>query len=230
MTEYNRNPQSPAEKLITGVFTAREREADATIARLHFERQLSAAPRPHLHLRMGYKLAAFLTALVLLGGWASNLPVPAWDDGQQIMLALPTDFSPASYPYWVALVAKHAQGLEKVGGHSLVVDYRQARDGRYYMVLSLLGVSYAAANDWVRAMTAQVPELSGTAYSITQPLLPYSMTVREMLSYKLGSKAVVERNVLRAWHYAGERPTKNGFIYIIAQPSDYARRVSMVDY
>lgn len=229
MTEYNRNPQSPAETLIAGVFAAREQAADPVIARLHLERQLAAAPRPRTALRVGLKLAAFLTALVLLGGWASTLPVPAWDNGQQIMLALPPSFAPVNYPHWVALFGKQANVLGQQGGHSLVIDYKQGQEGQYYLVLSLLGVTYAQANDWIRSVMADVPELQ-TQYSITQPILPYSMTVREMLSYKLGGRSVVERNVLRAWHYAGERPTKNGFIYIMAQSSDYARRVSMVDY
>lgn len=229
MTEYNRNPQSPAEKLIAGVFAAREQAADPVIVRLRLERQLAAEPRPRPAMRVGLKLAAFLTALVLLGGWASNLPVPAWDNGQQIMLALPQTFTPANYPHWVALFGKQASALGRAGGHSLVIDYKRSADGRYYLVLSLLGVDYAQANEWIRSVMARTPELQ-TPYSISQPILPYSMTVREMLSYKLGSRSVVERNVLRAWHYAGERPTKNGFICIIAQPSDYARRVSMVDY
>lgn len=229
MTEYSRNPQSPAEKLIAGVFHAREQAADATIARLRFERQL-AGVKPRPRVRLVFKLAAYLTALVLLGGAATNLPVPAWNDAQQILLALPASFTPAAYPHWVALFSKHAGALGQTGGHSLVVDYKQGRDGRYYAVLSLTGVGYTAANDWIRGVMAHTPELQKTAYSITQPILPYSMTVGEMLAFKLGGKSVVERNVLRAWREAGERPTKNGYIYVIAQPSDYARRVSMVEY
>jgi hypothetical protein len=78
---------------------------------------------------------------------------------------------------------------------------------------------------------ARVPDLRGTPYGITQPMLPYRITVGDMLAFRLGSNEAVERNVLRAWKAIGETPSdRRGFLYLIARPTDYAKRVSLVDY
>jgi len=229
MSEYNTNPQSDAERLICEMFAQREAAADPQIARLHFENRLGSLKRTRV--RAGLKIAAFFSALLLLGGWATNLQLPAWDDGQQITIKLPDSFSPSQYPHWVAVVVNHSGELGAYGGHSLVVDYREGKDGKFYLVLGLIGVDYARANEWIRGVMARVPDLRGTPYGITQPMLPYRITVGDMLAFRLGSNEAVERNVLRAWKAIGETPSdRRGFLYLIARPTDYAKRVSLVDY
>lgn len=230
MNEARHNPHSTAEKLIKDTFSVLEQRADPVIARLHFEHRLKEQFPRRPRVRVWLKLAAYLTALVLLGGWATNMPLPAWDDGEQITFALPDSFTPSDYPHWVAVFANHADELRPAGGHGLVVDYKEGRDGAYYLELGLVGVGYAQANDWIRRTLSRIPELRGTPYAINQPVLPYRTTVGRMIAYKLGGRDAVERYVLEAWKDAGENPSKNGFVYVIARPSDYARRVSMIDY
>ncbi|MCH7472696.1 hypothetical protein IIA79_07075 [bacterium] len=174
---------------------------------------------------------AFITGLMLLGGWASGLSLQALEDGQQITVELPESFVPASYPFWVARISKYSAELKDKGGHSLIIDYAQDESGRYYLELGILGIDYSEANDWVRHVMKQVPELSGRPYAITQPLVPYWVSVREMVAFKLGDTEVIERNVVRAWMASRERPSSSGIIYIIARPSDSPpRRVSMVNH
>jgi len=230
MREIDRAPQSAGEKLVQDTFAVLEREADPVIARLRFEHQLAGPPPHRPRVRIWLKLAAYLTALVLLGGWATSMPLPAWDDGEQITLALPAGFAPSEYPHWVAVFANHADELRPVGGHGLVVDYKEGRDGTFYLELGLVGVGYAQANEWVRRTLSVIPELRGTPYAINQPVLPYRTTVGRMIAFHLGGREAVERYVLRSWKAAGENPSKNGFVYVIARPSDYARRVSMINY
>jgi len=233
MTTFDRNPSSSAERLVTEVFAGRAAEADVPMARLHLETRFRTAreqrrgQQQQRLVRTSIKVAAFVTALFVLGGWASGLELPSWDDGQRITLQLPADFVPAAYPHWVAIFANHAAELGKSGGHSLVVDYKIGSDNSYYLELGLLGVDYSRANEWVRSVMSDVPELSGTPYAITQPLVPYRVSVREMVAFRLfGHSESVERNVVRAWLATGDRPRH---IYLIAQPKDYAKRVSALD-
>lgn len=233
MQDTKHTAQSCAERLIGEVFAGREREADPQIARLHLEHRLNSARqrrgavRQQRLVRTSLKVTAFLLGLLILGGWASNLELPAWDDGQRITLRLPADFVPAAYPHWVAIFANHATELAGSGGHSLVVDYKSNADGSYSLELGLLGVDYSHANEWLRGVMEEVAELEGTPYAITQPLVPYRVSVREMLAFRLlGHSEAVERNVVRAWLATGDKPRH---IYLIAQPKDYAKRISMLD-
>jgi hypothetical protein len=90
----------------------------------------------------------------------------------------------------------------------------------------LLGVDYSQANDWLRGVINDIPELQDTPYAITQPQVPYRVSVRDMLGYRLfGNSEVMERNVVRAWLSIGDRPRH---VYLVTQSSDYARRVSML--
>jgi hypothetical protein len=229
MTDFNSKPEVAAEKVLHELFSALEVQADAGMARLHLENRLRQG-RPGLGVRLGFRLAAAMAALVLLAGWAVNLPLPGWEDGQQISIQLPDGFTPAEYPHWVARIAKHSNSLARHGGHSLVVDYRIDDEAGYVLQLSILGINYSEANEWTRDMIASVPELQHRPYAITQPLLSYQASIREMLAFKLGATRSVQRNVIRAWRTSGEGPTRNGMIYLIAQPEDYAHRVSMVEY
>jgi len=230
MSEFQTKPDNAAEKLIQSVFAAREEESDPTIARLRFERRLSTNPRQP-RVRTAIKVAAFFTALLVLGGWAASLPVHPLEDGQQIALKLPQDFCTAEYPYWVAVLAKHSNRLSEQGGHSLIVDYVEAGEGEYYLHLGILGVDYTQANEWVRSVLKEVPALADSSYSITQPLVPYRTSVRNMLAFKLlGNTEIVERDVVRAWNAAGDGLSSRSFIYLITRPADAARRVSMVGF
>jgi len=75
---------------------------------------------------------------------------------------------------------------------------------------------------------AATPALSDRPYTITQPLLPYNVSVREMIAFTLfGDSSAEERKVVSAWRAAGERPQH---IILIAKTSDYAKRVSMLRY
>lgn len=227
-TQINHNPESMAERLIQYVFTSRELEADPVVARLRFERLLAAKPRQP-RVRPLLKAAAFFTALIVLGGWATTLPVAGWDDGQQITIAMPDSFSPGSYPYWVAVFANRADKLGFGDAHSLVVDYKVGTEGEYYLQLGILGADYTKANEWMRAVMSDVPELSGLPYSITQPLVPYRCTVRDMLAYRvLGRSDELERDVVQAWLASGEELPRH--VYLVSRSADYAKRVSKMDY
>jgi hypothetical protein len=226
-------PQSGGERLLHQLFRDLEHEADAQIARQRYAnllRQSTRAARHPLHMRGGFKAALVTAALALMGSWAGNIPVVGWDDGQQITIELPNQFEPASYPRWVATFANHGSKLGAAGGHSLVVDYFSNGDRAYYIRLNVLGINYGAANDWVRSVTSEVPELSGARYAITQPLVPFRKSITEMLAYRLGPVDNIERSVVDAWRAAGEMPSRNSFVYIIARPDQDARRVSMVEY
>lgn len=225
MTQQN---ESTAERLIDHVFTGREREADPAIAQLRFERMLSQQPRKP-RVRPILKVAAFFTALLVLGGWATTLPIASWDDGQQITIAMPENFTSASYPYWVAVFANRADKLGLGEAHSLVVDYKVDPNGAYYLQLGVLGADYTKANEWVRDVMADMPELADRPYSITQPLVPYRCTVSDMLAYRvLGRSDVLERDVVQAWLASGEELPRH--VYIISRTSEYAKRVSKMDY
>lgn len=227
MTEFNNKPDSTAERLIGGLFDRLAGECDAPIVRLRLERQLRGGRRRD-RLSLAVKLLAFTTGLLLLGGWASQAPVAGWDDGQLITIQAPDGFTPESYPYWAGLFANHALALEQHGGQSLVVDYRLGRDDTYYLQLGIIGVNYSAANSWLREVMAVTPALSDRPYTITQPLVPYNVSVREMVAFTLfGDSSAEERKVVSAWRAAGERPQH---IFLIAKTSDYAKRVSMLEY
>lgn len=226
MTEFDARPHNAAEKLISDVFASRAAEADSQIARLRLENRLRRREvRPRV--RNWLKAAAVVTALVVLGGWASGLPLPSYGDAQQITIAMPDSFSPGSYPRWVAIFANQSASLQAAGGHSLVVDYVQDEDGQYYLKLGIIGIGYTEANEWIRDVMSKVPEIDGEPYALTQPLVPYTITVREMIAYSLGSTEAVERNVARAWLESGSSPKH---IYLITRPKEYAERVSNVLY
>jgi hypothetical protein len=61
-------------------------------------------------------------------------------------------------------------------------------------------------------------------------MVPYQQSVREMLAYSIAPIESLEKSVVEAWRAAGDAPGKHGFVYIIARPERYARRVSMVEY
>lgn len=227
MTKYNAKPDSAAERLIEGLFNRLEGECNEPAVRLRLERQLAGGKR-RSRISTAVKLLAFATGLLLLGGWASQASVAGWDDGQLITIQAPDGFTPASYPYWAGLFANGAQALEQHGGQSLVVDYRLDQEGEYYLQLGIIGVNYSAANSWLRDVMAETPALRDRAYSITQPLVPYNVSVREMIAFALfGDSSAEERKVISAWRAAGERPQH---IFLIAKTSDYAKRVSMLEY
>jgi hypothetical protein len=225
----NENSSSrSAEDLIFGVMGRLERESDPVIARLRLEHRLSQQePRPRV--RLALKLVAGMAALSLMAGWAVNLPVAAWEDGQQISIQLPDGFSPTHYPHWVAMVSKHSQALADQGAHSLVVDYQRDGDGGFILQLGILGINYSQANEWTRDVIAQVPELQHKPYAITQPRVSYQTSVKEMLAFRLGDSGTEQRNVVRAWQATNGGLSRNGMVYLIAQPQDYAQRVSMVE-
>jgi len=226
MTEYNPKPDNQAEKLIGQLFGRLEAEADPTIARLRLERKLDAPRQPQV--RTALKVLAFVTALLALGGWATTAPVAGWDDGQLITIEAPDSFVPAAYPYYAGLFANHAAELETVGAQSLIVDYKQGENGTYYFQLGIIGVNFSEANVWLREVMADTPELETRPYAITQPLLPYRVSVQEMVAFSLfGRTAAEERKVLAAWRTVGEYPQH---IYLITETNDYAHRVSMLDY
>jgi hypothetical protein len=226
MTDFNAKPDGAAENLIGGLFSRLEGECNPRAARLRLERRLDKPRRRRIGTAV--KILAFVTGLLLLGGWASQAPVAGWDDGQLITIEAPDGFTPASYPYWAALFANHAQALEEHGGQSLVLDYRLGRNDDYYLQLGIIGVNYSEANAWLRDVMAETPALSNRPYTITQPLVPYNVSVREMIAFALlGDSSAEERKVVSAWRAAGERPQH---IFLIAKTSDYARRVSMLEY
>ncbi len=229
---FNPRPDSPAEKLIHEVFGTLQQEADSTVARQRLANQLrrgrdehspaAATARPML--RPVFKVAAFLCGLILMASFAGNIQIPGWDDGQQVTILLPETFVPDNYNHWVALFANRADNLAAGGGHSLVVDYYQD-SGRYYLKINILGVSYSEANEWTREVMAGIPDLDHTPYSIQQPLVPYSVTVRDMLAFQLGDTDGVERSVMRAWYAEGQRPSRNCYMFLVARPKDAPRPV-----
>lgn len=227
MTDFNSRPDSAAERLIGDVFGALEHEADPTVGRLHLENQLRQ--RPHRHrIGAGVKVLAFLTALLVFAGWAGNQSVTPWDDGQLITFKAPVDFVPSDYPHWMAIFANHSAELSDMGGHSLVVDYSQDESGRYYFQLGIIGINYTEANSWVRDVISGVPELENTRYAITQPLLPYRVSVSEMIAINLfGDSYAKERRVMEAWRAAGEQPR---VIFLVAKTKDHQGDVSSLIY
>jgi hypothetical protein len=222
MNDYSRKPDSAAEQLIHDVFDTLASEADVQVARQRLSnrlRQPQAAPRrPRMSLGRGYQYALLLVLLGLLASWAGNIQIPGWDDGQEITILLPKDFAPDEYPHWVALFANSADDLAARGGHSLVVDYRAVEGGRYFLQLNLLGVDYSRANDWLRASLSKIPELAGTPYSIQQPLVPYTVSVKDMLAYQLGDTDGVTQSVLRAWTAEGKRLSEHCYLFLVARP------------
>lgn len=234
MSDFNTKPENNAERLIRGVFDRLAGEADPVIARLQLENTLSRRPRRR-RVRTAIKVLAFITGLLVLGGWASGAPVIGWDDGQLITIEAPDSFIPASYPHWVGVFANHAEALEEHGGQSLIVDYRQGTDETYFLQLGIIGVSYSEANDWLRDVMRAVPELKGTPYTITQPLLPFRVSVREMVAFSLlGQTEAEERKVVEAWRAAEAqrqrvRMGRHAQIALIARTND-CRRVSMVGF
>jgi hypothetical protein len=238
MPEYDARPQGPAEELIAGVFRGRVADADPQMARLRLERQLSrGAARPaRPALRATFAVAICVCALFVFGGWAADITLAPWDDAQQVTVALPADWTSASYPRLVGMMRKESDALYAAGGNSLIVDYRRGQAGGYFLQLGIMGVNYQAANDWVRTVLADVPELRGQSYSITQPIVPFRITVGDMLAFRLaGHTTAVERNVVSAWQRRVEagpdngRTSRNAVVYLIARDKDYARRVSMVE-
>jgi len=226
MTDFNAKPDTAAEALISGLFSRLEGECNPRAARLRLERRLHKPPRRRIGTAV--KILAFATGLLLLGGWASQAPVSGWDDGQLITIEAPDGFTPASYPYWAGLFANHAQALEQYGAQSLVLDYRRGHNDEYYLQLGIIGINYSQANSWLRNVMAARPVLSDRPYTITQPLVPYNVSVREMIAFALlGDSAAEERKVISAWRAAGERPQH---IYLIAKTSDYAKRVNLLEY
>ncbi|GEM_PF-2526550 len=234
MSEFNTRPDNNAEQLIQSVFDRLTGQADPVIARLRLERSLERRPRRR-RVSTAIKVLAFITGLLALGGWASGAPVIGWDDGQLITIQAPDSFVPAAYPHWVGVFANHAEALADHGGHSLIVDYRQGSDDSYFLQLGIIGVSYTEANDWLRDVMQRVPELNGTPYTITQPLLPFRVSVREMLAYSvLGRTEAEERKVVAAWRAAESQAQqvamgRHAQIALIARSND-CRRVSMVGF
>jgi hypothetical protein len=226
--------------LVHSVITQLEREADPQVAQLRYENQLkryvdehqglrhsSREQRPPA-LRPAFKLMAFCAALFLMAS-AANYEFSAWDDGQQLTIALPGGFEQSEYNQWVALFANRSRSLADSGGHSLVVDYVPSASGHFMLQLSILGVDCATADSWFREVLASTPKLEGARYGITQPQVSYSLSVREMLAYELGGRTdSVERRVLRAWSLLGDAPGHNGVIYLIASSDQYPRRASML--
>jgi len=228
MTEFNTNPANQAEKLISDVFGALEHEADPTIARLRFENKLALRPKPRRRMNTTIKVLAFLTGLLLLASWAGSRNFSPWDDGQLITFRAPVDFVPSEYPHWMAIFANHSAELSDVGGHSLVVDYSQGRDGRYYFQLGIIGINYTEASSWVRKMLNDVPELNDESFTVTQPLLPYRVSVNEMIAFNLfGDTYSEEQKVMQAWRAAGEQPR---VIFLVAKTKDYQGKVSELIY
>jgi hypothetical protein len=239
MPDFDARPQGPAEELIASVFHGRSADADPQIVRVRLERRLrEAQPRKERPaLRAGFAVALSVCALFIFGGWAANLTIRPWDDAQQVTIPLPAGWSPASYPRLVGVMSKESDKLYSSGGASLIVDYKRDRVGGYYAQLGLVGVDYQTANDWVRGVLKEVPELQGQGYSITQPLVPYSITVGDMLAFRLmGHSTAVERNVVSAWQRRvetgahGGRTSRNAVVYLITRDKDYAHRVSMLEY
>lgn len=227
MNDFNTKPDSSAEKLIAGLFDRLERETDQPIVRARLERQLGIAPG-RSRVGTAVKVLAFITGLLLLGSWASHAQVGGWDDGQMITVEAPDGFTPAAYPYWAGLFANHAKELQEHGAQSLVLDYKLGQDGTYFLQLGIIGVNYTEANSWLRDVMSATPELMDRQYSITQPLVPYNVSVREMIAFSfMGDTLAEERKVVAAWRAVGEQPQH---IFLIAKTKDYARRVSMLNY
>jgi hypothetical protein len=249
--DFNPRAAGPAEELIHEVFQGREADADPQVARLRLERRLrsaaAASPVPHLRpsLRFALQLAVGVFALLVFGGWASNLTIKPWDDAQQVTLALPGSWTPADYPRLVGVMCRHGDQLYAEGGHSLIVDYKTTPGGGYFLQLGLLGVDYQTANDWMRGVLRAEPELGRRGYSITQPLVPYAVSVGDMLAFRLaGHSTAVEGNVVEAWQQRSDGEvaatpnpagidrlaSRNARIYMITRDADYARRASMVEF
>lgn len=244
--EFDPHPNGTAEELIKEVFAGRVADADPQMARLRLERRLrDSASQKSPALRSGFRLALqfslTILALLVFGGWASNLALKPWDDAQQITMELPSNWSPADYPRLVGVMCRHSDLLYERGGHSMVVDYRRDASGRYFLQLGLLGVDYQTANDWLRGVLRSQVELGDRGYAITQPLIPYAITVGDMLAFRLaGHTTALESNVVAAWQQrnggelatssSGRLPSRNAYVYMITRDSDYARRTSMVEF
>lgn len=227
MSDFDTKPDGTAEKLIAGLFERLERETDEPIVRARLERQITNTPH-RSRVGTAVKVLAFITGLLLLGGWASQASVTGWDDGQMITIQAPDGFTPTSYPYWAGVFANHAKSLQEHGAQSLVLDYKLGQDGKYFLQVGIIGVNYSEANAWLREVMATTPELMDRQYSITQPLVPYNVSVREMIAFSfMGDTLAEERKVIAAWRAVGEQPQH---IFLIAKTKDYARRVSMLNY
>jgi hypothetical protein len=242
MNDFNPRPDGPAEELIAEVFAARVADADPNMARLRLERKLrmsasaAASDRPtRPSLRYGLVSMLAVVALVVFGGWATNITVKPWDDAQQVTMPLAPDWTPSDYPRLVGRLGHYSDELYQAGATSLIVDYKREGEG-YALQLGLLGVDYGTANDWTRHVLREVPELAGSGYSITQPIVPYAVTVGDMLAFSLtGHSAAVQRNVVSAWQRrvtanGGGRTSNNAMVFLITRDKDYARRVGMVEY
>jgi hypothetical protein len=244
LNDYNGRPDGAAEELLAEVFAGRMADADPQIARLRLERKLKSAsvagygavghhPRPTLRYGLLSMLAA--TALVVFGGWATNISVKPWDDAQQVTLPLAAGWTPSDYPRLVGELGHYSDALHDAGVTSLIVDYKRDADG-YCLQLGLLGADYSTANEWVRTVLSEVPEVTGGGYSITQPMVPYAISVGDMLAFSLtGHSAAVQRNVVSAWQRrvtanGGGRTSNNAMVFLITRDKDYARRVGMVEY
>jgi hypothetical protein len=247
MPDFNPRPDGPAEELLQEVFQGRLADADSQMARLRLERRLAAADLPSQHqLRPSFRLVLrfMLSAMfiVVFGGWASSISLKPWDDAQQVTLALPEGWSPAEYPHLTGLMRKYSDQLYELGAHSLIVDYKQSHSGAYYLELGILGIDYSKASDWTRSLLRSEPQLSSHGYAITQPLVPYVVTVGDMLAFRLtGKNTAVEANVVSAWLAKQNAAEIDGAVsqsgsghsarvYLITRDTDYARRISMVDF
>ncbi|MEZ5339473.1 MAG: hypothetical protein R3F46_14585 [bacterium] len=232
--DFNRNPQSEAERLIFGVFGQLEQEVDPQVTRLQLENRLRRGPAPRrhpAHMRLGFRLAVLLAALVAIGAWSSGLELRPYDDAQQINLQLPADFQPVNYPHLLGILSKYSTELAEHGGHSLVVDYYENEYGRYTMQLGIIGVDYSEANSWFRSMMEREEWMQDCYYSFDQPLIPYRVRVRDMLAYRFGDREVIERNVVRAWQetqWLDKGAVNPSDITLIGREKDYMRKASMV--
>jgi hypothetical protein len=245
MSSVNYRPVNEAEALVHGVFAQLEGQADPQIAELRFENQLkrfvaedtakdtsfrSRGRKPQRPLRPAFMVLATMVAAFLLASAAGDITLEGWDDGQQINVELPKNFTESDYVHYVALFANRSKSLAAFGGHSLIVDTVPGGDSGHMLQLSVLGVDASTANQWFRSVLEETPELKGARYQLTQPQVSYEITVREMLAYRLGQTDPVERRVVNAWTLLGEPPSPRGMIYLIAGHKDeqYPRRASML--
>ncbi|MCB1221796.1 MAG: hypothetical protein H7A35_07960 [Planctomycetales bacterium] len=231
--EFNKNPQSEAEKLIFGVFERLEKEVDPQISRLHLENMLKQEPRrrPQGSMRLGFRLAVLVMALAAVGAWSSTLTLAPYDDAQQINIQLPADFQPVNYPHVLGIISKYTPELAEHGGHSLVVDYYENEYGRYTMQLGIIGVDYSEANSWFRSVMEREEWMQDCYYSYDQPLIPYRVKVRDMIAYRMGDKSAIERNVVRAWQetqWLDKGAVNPSDITLIGREKDYMKKASMV--
>lgn len=232
--EYNRNPQNEAERLIHGLFGSLEQEVDPQISRLQLENKLRRAPEPKrhpAHMRLGFRLATLVVALVAIGAWSSTLTLAPYDDAQQINIQLPADFQPVNYPHVLGILSNYTPELAEHGGHSLVVDYHENEYGRYTLQLGIIGVDYSEANAWFRSLMEREEWLQDSYYSFDQPLIPYRVKVAEMLAFRMGDRSAIERNVVNAWQesqWLDKDAVNPSDIMLIGREKDYMRKASMV--